>query len=395
SSCRYYKGEMALFSEMDAEIEDNDEPRFKITEAAGKVSLLEETIKPKENLPALFVNLRERHPERLDYLSVSFGLTWELFRFWRKHTFVPFYISQVPNAETGEYTCMIVKPLNDNEVDGEGSEYGFMLPFYRDFRQRFIRLLRYSFRSMDYKLAMSILAPKISFKEEEESTSAVSDEASGFLRGLLSAQDMKRLRVYTTNAENVDHRLILDLVPILAYQYFMENLPVTLSAVQASILLCIGLQNQDITYVQRVMKLERTQIFHLFKKAIKKLYKFLFDAMTKKMDSTLPQPNEVVLTPLSTSINEDLEAGAREVMEKMKAKNEMLAEADGPIVEDGLETSRQIGAVKIPPSGIISVPSTKPKKGKVRTGDKMNGEEKKRGNSGDHTKLSKKKKRGT
>lgn len=61
-----------------------------------QASLLEENIKPRTDLPPLLVPLRERRPEKLHYLAVSFGLTLDLFRFWRKHNFAPFYIGHVP-----------------------------------------------------------------------------------------------------------------------------------------------------------------------------------------------------------------------------------------------------------------------------------------------------------
>lgn len=61
-----------------------------------EVSLLEESIKPRANLPPLLLHPRERRPEKLDYIGVSFGLSLDLFRFWRKHKFVPFYIGQIP-----------------------------------------------------------------------------------------------------------------------------------------------------------------------------------------------------------------------------------------------------------------------------------------------------------
>lgn len=61
-----------------------------------QVSLLEENIKPRTDLPPLLVHLRERQPEKLHYLGVSFGLTLDLFRFWKKHKFAPFYICQIP-----------------------------------------------------------------------------------------------------------------------------------------------------------------------------------------------------------------------------------------------------------------------------------------------------------
>jgi hypothetical protein len=43
---------------------------------------------------------------------------------------------------------------------------------------------------------------------------------------------------------------ILDLVPILAHQYFSAKLPVTLHGAQAAILFCMGLQDKDIGAVK-------------------------------------------------------------------------------------------------------------------------------------------------
>lgn len=140
-----------------------------------QVSLLEESIKPRTNLPPLLVSLRERRPEKLHYIGVSFGLTLDLFRFWRRHKFAPFYIGQIPveldsrfyavwslwtisyacflwkskvkcfsvsyisllfswikSTVTGEHTCMVLKPLNNDEIEAnESAQWGFFGPFYR------------------------------------------------------------------------------------------------------------------------------------------------------------------------------------------------------------------------------------------------------------------------
>ena len=61
-----------------------------------QVSLQEETIVPKQNLPPLLVPVSERLPEKIDYVGASFGLTTELFGFWKKLEFLPFYISRNP-----------------------------------------------------------------------------------------------------------------------------------------------------------------------------------------------------------------------------------------------------------------------------------------------------------
>ncbi|KAF7055133.1 hypothetical protein CFC21_062701 [Triticum aestivum] len=236
----YYQGEMTVFKDA----EEVEEPDVTISEAAEKASLLEESIKPRANLPPLLVNLEDRRPEKLHYLGVSFGLTQELFRFWRKHSFYPFYVGQIPSAVTGEHTCMALSPLNSDDIKaGDSIQLGFLEPFYKDFRQRFRRLLGTSFRHLNFKLAMSVLASKIDFSHHEPSEHDTSITLK-LLRDVLSPHDMKRLEAYSNNL--VDYHLILDLVPILAHEYFSEKLPVTLHGAQASVLFCMGLQDKDI-----------------------------------------------------------------------------------------------------------------------------------------------------
>ncbi|OIW18193.1 hypothetical protein TanjilG_31313 [Lupinus angustifolius] len=366
---RYYEGQLTPISEMD--IEDKVQPpRVRVTEAAEKVSLLEENIKPRTDLPHLLLHLRERRPEKLHYLGVSFGLTLDLFRFWRKHKFAPFYIGQIPNTVTGEHTCMVLKPLLNDEIEVDGSnEWGFFGPFYQDFRQRFTRLLASTFRGMEYKLA---------------------------LREHLSPHDMKRLDAYVNNL--ADFHLILDLVPILTHLYFQEKLPVTLSYVQASVLLCIGLQNQNISYIEGQIKLgetklERHQILSLFIKVMKKFYKYLNSIASKEIESTLPRLKEIVMEPHAVSVDEDLNNAAKQVEDDMKSKAEALLDpelfqryafADG---ESGFENALQNNGGKIPTGGLVSVKSSRDVSEKGKGSHKS---DKKRGRDGHSYKSSKK-----
>ena len=43
-------------------------------------NLLEESIKPRKNLPPLLLKLNERKAEKLDYIGVSYGLTSDLLK---------------------------------------------------------------------------------------------------------------------------------------------------------------------------------------------------------------------------------------------------------------------------------------------------------------------------
>jgi len=47
---------------------------------------------PRKNLPPLLLKLTERIPEELGYLGVSYGITYQLFKFWKRAGFVPVYL---------------------------------------------------------------------------------------------------------------------------------------------------------------------------------------------------------------------------------------------------------------------------------------------------------------
>ncbi|XP_039014425.1 RNA cytidine acetyltransferase 1-like [Hibiscus syriacus] len=398
---RYYERQLTSFSELDVENAD-DTPQgsqLRLSEAAEKVSLLEENIKPKTDLPPLLVHLRDRRPEKLHYLGVSFGLTLDLFRFWKKHKFAPFYICQIPNNVTGEHTCMILKPLNNDDFEVSGSdEWGFFSPFYQEFRLRFSRNLSHHFRNMEYKLAMSVLDPKIDFMNMEPAPSK-SDGLSTLINTLLSPYDMGRLKDYSNNL--IDFLSITDLLSILAHLYFQEKMPVTLTYVQAAILFCMGLQNQDVSYVEEQMKkLERQQILSQFKKVMIKLYKYLYGVASKEIDSALPRLKERMLEPHSISVDEDLNDAAKKVEEEMQAK------ADGVLKpeflqqyaiegrEAELENALGNGGEKVISGGVISVKSSRSgieKRGKKDESNKRSG--KKRGKDDRDSKSTSKKRK--
>ena len=57
--------------------------------------LLQETIRPKAKLPLLLCKLTERPSDKLDYIGVSYSLTKELLKFWKKAGYLPVYLRQV------------------------------------------------------------------------------------------------------------------------------------------------------------------------------------------------------------------------------------------------------------------------------------------------------------
>ena len=68
---KYYEMKIPNLNE-DVDLENSSAAEIE-TVQSGDVSLLEEQIAPRRNLPPLLLKLSERKPERLDYLGVSFG----------------------------------------------------------------------------------------------------------------------------------------------------------------------------------------------------------------------------------------------------------------------------------------------------------------------------------
>lgn len=46
------------------------------------------------------------------FSGVSFGLTLNLLKFWKRAAFVPVYLRQSANDLTGEHTCIMLKTLS-------------------------------------------------------------------------------------------------------------------------------------------------------------------------------------------------------------------------------------------------------------------------------------------
>ncbi|KAL6558902.1 hypothetical protein OROMI_019252 [Orobanche minor] len=374
---RYFEGQLIPISEVDVEdFQENSQVR--VIEAAEKcekswvahvqspqASLLEEKIEPRTDLPPLLVPLRERRPEKLHYLGVSFGLTLDLFRFWRKHNFAPFYISHVTSSVTGEHSCMLVRPLNNDDIVSDGSDQlSFFRPFYQVFRKKFTKYLARAFRQMDYKLAMSILDPKINFSEVEIASSSSGGDLNSISESL-SSYAMVQLEAYTNNL--ADYHMTEDFVDDLARAYFWEKIPISLSYAQTSVLLCMGLQGKDISHIQEEMKLERPQILTLYWKVMKKFYKYLSDISSKETYLTSSHLKDIAMEPHPVSVEEDLNDGAKQVQDDMKTKREGSLNPDllqrYAIVdkEADFESALKNGGRKVLSGGVVSVKSSKSK----------------------------------
>jgi N-acetyltransferase 10 len=303
---KYYEGEMVNLNEK-AEGK-TDIP----TVEEEDLGLLEEALAPRKNLPPLLLELGERPPEELQYLGVSFGLTANLLRFWKKAGFVPTYLRQTRNALTGEHTNIMLKALSTSK----NSEW--LSAFFTDFRRRVTSLLGYELSSLSPSLALSIMHNKLT------KTGLGVPLTPSQLSVLMTPYDVKRLEMYSNNL--ADHHLITDLVPALARCLVNQQLgQVHMSPIQQAILVGLGLQHKTVDTLTVELELPANQLLALFNKAIKKLSAALRTIIEQEIESRMDQAASTLntgrsaLSQVMPDLDQELEEGAR--LEEMKQLN--------------------------------------------------------------------------
>ncbi|GAB6021233.1 N-acetyltransferase 10 [Chamberlinius hualienensis] len=264
-----------------------------------------------QGLPPLLLKLSQRPAERLDYIGVSYGLTPDLLKFWKKTGFVPVYLRQTANDLTGEHSCIMLKPTYL-------SNSSWLTAFSQDFSRRFVSLLSFQFRSFSPSLAVSILTnPNIS-QEDGKTKPLTTDE----LDVHLTKYDLKRLELYSNNM--VDYHLVTDLLPVIARMWCLRRLQIELRPLEKAILVGMGLQHKTADDLAKELELPTTQLLGVFNRIIRKMTNFLSGVVQEVIASTMPEPKRVELEPTALSLDKDLDDGAKKVEAKQKKEKRLL-----------------------------------------------------------------------
>ncbi|XP_066257074.1 RNA cytidine acetyltransferase isoform X1 [Euwallacea similis] len=282
------------------------------------IGLLEEAIEPRKSLPPLLLKLSERPPEKLDYIGVSFGLTEQLLKFWKRASFVPVYLRQTTNDLTGEHSCIMLNVLNSSE-NPENSRW--LNAYWADFRRRFINLLGYQFSKFSPSLALAVLTNKGANVLSKELTRLELDMH-------VTNYDIKRLEMYSKNL--VDYHLIVDLLPPLVRLFFLNHMgDLQISAVQSAIVLGLGLQHKTVDQLASELDLPSSQLLGLFNRTMRRFEQYLNSILEKDVERALQPQKDVNLQPLAKGLQEELEEAAKVLQKKQKKelnklKNENL-----------------------------------------------------------------------
>eukprot|EP00743_Colponemidia_sp_Colp-15_P004675 GILK01005037.1.p1 GENE.GILK01005037.1~~GILK01005037.1.p1 ORF type:complete len:1046 (-),score=256.41 GILK01005037.1:107-3244(-) len=321
---RYYQGEITGLNEDEEMDEQTTDSKSKT--ANGSADLSTEKLKPRGHRKPLLQRLSERRPEKMHYIGVSYGLTENLFKFWKKSGFEPVYVRQTANDLTGEHTCIMLKPLKTDEIAVTGlnrNDHGAWLQsFTEDFKKRFISLLSFEFRSFKAALALAVLDPKV-VTNADNSDSVTQVFSKHELELFFSTYDMKRLESYAKNM--VDYHMIMDLVPNISRLYFLKKFgELSFSYAQAAILLGMGLQHKTIDDIQEELSVPGSQLLALFNKSIRKVSSLFRSIETKAIEATMSAPKQVSLRPLNESLADDLEEGGQKASKDLKDKQQSL-----------------------------------------------------------------------
>ncbi|KAK3179067.1 killer toxin resistant protein [Lepraria neglecta] len=331
----FYDGKFANLSETEPTQNDSI---IRVTDVDLESSTLQsDNIKVRDinSMPPLFSRLSERRPQSLDYLGVSFGLTPPLHKFWKRASFAPVYLRQTPNELTGEHSCVMIRTLSGNSGNTDNAWLG---AFARDFHKRFLSLLSYQFRAFPSVLALSII--------ESANTGAKLDTlytpeplTKSELDASFSPFDLKRLDSYANNM--LDYHVILDMIPPIAHLYFTGRLKpaVSMTGVQSSILLAIGLQRKVLEDVEKELGLPASQLLAMFVKIVRKVSAHFRRILEGAVEETIPQSNITVeedgmdveqtkkYDPLQSNLDEELREGGEEVDKELKEKQRALIDA--------------------------------------------------------------------
>jgi N-acetyltransferase 10 len=258
--------------------------------------LLTEEIRPRKLSKPLLKKLNELMPPALDYLGTSYGITPQLYKFWARNEYSPIYLRQMPNETTGEYTCIMIKPLQCKHKDLEEGRIGIKKgnwcdPYVKDYKNRFMSLLGYEFRKLHILSVMNILNFDVS-KAPNQKMQAITEE--------ITVNDCLRLESYCNNL--VDYHLVIDIIPQLARLYFKGNLPMlSINHIQQCILLGMGLQYKAIETIARELGIEVNQTLPLLNKILRKINTIVKEAIgshAEKNTQKLEQKEEAHMDKL-------------------------------------------------------------------------------------------------
>jgi N-acetyltransferase 10 len=229
----------------------------------------------------------------------------------------------------------MIRTLSGNSGNTDNAWLG---AFARDFHKRFLFLLSYQFRAFPSVLALSIIE-SANAGAKLDTLYTAQPLTKSELDASFSPFDLKRLDSYANNM--LDYHVILDMIPAISHMYFTGRLKpaVSMTGVQSSILLAIGLQRKVLEDVEKELGLPASQLLAMFVKIVRKVSAHFRRILEGAVEESLPQASVQAdedgadeeqptrYAPLKSNLDDELREGGEEVDKELKEKQRALIDA--------------------------------------------------------------------
>jgi N-acetyltransferase 10 len=163
----------------------------------------------------------------------------------------------------------------------------------------------------------------------------------------ITLYDLKRVESYANNM--VDYHMIMDLLPTMARHYFLEmpRTDISLSPVQAAIIIALGLQHRTVEDLEKELQLPVSQILAMFIKTARKFSKLYRDLHLQRIEEAeakpaTPKPTPETIkeetpstekrsianvdswSPTAQGLDDDLDEAAKEARNRLREKQREL-----------------------------------------------------------------------
>ncbi|AFP65232.1 N-acetyltransferase 10 (nucleomorph) [Chroomonas mesostigmatica CCMP1168] len=229
----------------------------------NKKNIIEED-RTLEYSPPMLIELNFRCPPILDYIAVSFGLTFPLLCFWKKNGFSVVLIRPFLNKTSQEHTSIMIKKVLNIKKNFPAWDKIYQFEFYK----QFISGLNLNFSQIPVILINNIMEnfcrpQKMVFKKKKK------------IGKFFSPFDFQQiLFIIEKKFQNFDS--ITYLFPVISklyfFGYFSKNL---FSPSEIIIIISIGLQGKSVESVKKELFLKNEYFSKIFKAIIMKVYKEL------------------------------------------------------------------------------------------------------------------------
>lgn len=194
----------------------------------------------------LFNSIDSIKIKSVSWIGASFGLSEKLLNFWKKSSFSPVCIRQIPSKTTGEVSVVVIKNIG-NKLENDFRKMKLL------FLQRFISLISYAFNTLPTTLLLSLI-----YSSDE----AVTNKDINF-----TVDEIERLKMFVDGM--VDVKSVVDILHDLSRYYFYQNDINQMNIASQAVLLMIGCQRKTVDEITEDLKIDYFKVIGLLSQAIK------------------------------------------------------------------------------------------------------------------------------